>query len=82
MLALKQSQGNQYQFLVLEVKMGNNPELKDKVAEQIKSYVTHITKHFQGNKTCYEKNYSQIKFVGYLKTRIGMLLKLFQMFRE
>lgn len=37
LLALKQTQGSQYRFLVLEVKMGNNPELKDKVANQVSS---------------------------------------------
>ena len=64
LLALKQLQGNQYQFLVLEVKMGNNPELEEKVADQIKSYVSHITEHFQEYKTCYEKNYFQKKIWG------------------
>ena len=64
LLALKQVQGNQYQFLVLEVKMGNNPELEDKVADQIKSYVAHITERFKEYKTCYEKNYLQKKIWG------------------
>jgi len=64
LLALKQVQGNQYQFLVLEVKMGNNPELKDKVANQLNNYVNHITEHFKEYKSCYEKNYSQKKIWG------------------
>ena len=64
LLALKQLQGNQYQFLVLEAKMGNNSELEDKVADQIKSYVAHITEHFKEYKSCYEKNYSQKKIWG------------------
>ena len=64
LLALKQLQGNLYQFLVLEVKMGNNPELVNRVADQIKSYVAHITDHFKEYKSCYEKNYSQKKIWG------------------
>lgn len=64
LLALKQTQGNQYQFLVLEVKMGKNPELKAKVANQVSVYVNHITENFSAYKTCYEKHYSQKKKMG------------------
>lgn len=64
LLALKQVQGNQYQFLVLEVKMGNNPELKEKVADQINGYVAHLTEFFIQYKTCYETNYYQKKIWG------------------
>lgn len=63
LLALKQINGRQYQFLVLEIKLGNNPELKDKVAHQISTYVDHLTKHFSGYKSCYEKQYSQKKIM-------------------
>ena len=61
LLALTQKEENQYQFLVLEVKMGNNPELKDKVAQQLSTYVDHIDKHFSAYKICYEKHYLQKK---------------------
>lgn len=64
LLALKQTQRNQYQFLVLEIKMGNNPELKDKVASQVSVYVNHIDENFLAYKSCYEKHYSQKKMTG------------------
>lgn len=64
LLALKQTQGRQYQFLVLEVKMGNNLELKNKVARQLGTYVDHIDEHFLAYKSCYEKHYSQKKIMG------------------
>jgi hypothetical protein len=63
LLALKQKRKNQYQFLVLEVKMGNNPELKDKVARQLSVYVDHINENFLAYKSCYEKHYSQKKIM-------------------
>ena len=61
LLALKQLNGRQYQFLVLELKMGNNPELKDKVAHQLNTYVEHVSEYFQEYKVCYEKHYYQKK---------------------
>lgn len=64
LLALKQVQAAQYRFLVLEVKMGNNPELKDKVAKQVNDYVTHIEANFNDYKVCYEKQYQQKKAFG------------------
>lgn len=71
LLALKQQRGNQYHFLVLEVKMGNNPELKEDVAFQLKTYIDHITEHFEEYKSCYEKNYSQKRKLGLLKDNLG-----------
>jgi hypothetical protein len=67
LLALKQTQESQYQFLILEVKMGNNPELKDKVAHQLSTYVDHIDKNFLAYKSCYEKHYSQKKIMGIIE---------------
>lgn len=66
LLALRQTHGNQYKFLVLEVKMGNNPELKDKVANQVSAYVNHIDENFSAYKLCYEKHYSQKKKMGFI----------------
>lgn len=66
LLALRQQQGNKFRFLVLEAKMGNNPELKDEVANQLNSYITHISDHFVEYKSCYEKYYSQKKILGLL----------------
>ncbi len=64
LLALKQVQAAQYSFLILEVKMGNNPELKDKVAKQVDDYVTHITANFDDYKFCYETQYQQKRAFG------------------
>jgi hypothetical protein len=64
LLALKQVQENRYSFLVLEVKMGNNPELKSKVAEQIDKYIAHIEKYHADYGYCYEKQYQQKKKLG------------------
>jgi len=50
---------NEYSFCVIEVKLGNNPELEDKVASQLADYVTHIKKNYDDYKYCYEKQYEQ-----------------------
>jgi hypothetical protein len=70
LLALKQvKEGeNQYQFLVAEVKLGNNSELKFKVADQLKTYVDHIKCNFDNYKKCYEKHYEQKKKFGLFQT--------------
>ena len=52
---------NEYNFWVIEVKLGNNLELKDKVAIQLDGYVSHIGKNFDDYKDCYEKQYEQKK---------------------
>lgn len=64
LLALKQCQGNKYHFLLIEIKLGNNPELKNKVGAQLVRYVKHISKYFTEWKRCYEKYYLQIKQTG------------------
>ncbi len=64
LLALKQLDESRYSFLVLEVKMGNNPELKSKVAKQVNDYILHIRKHFAEYSYCYEKQYQQKKMLG------------------
>jgi len=55
---------NEYSFCVIEVKLGNNPELKDKVAIQLNEYISHIDKNFDDYKCCYEKQYEQKKDLG------------------
>ena len=66
LLALKQIKANTdvYQFLVCEVKLGNNSELKNNVASQLNGYVSHIDNNFQDYKKCYEKQYKQKKELG------------------
>ncbi|MBN2221699.1 MAG: hypothetical protein JW708_05770 [Vallitaleaceae bacterium] len=67
LLALRQHHGNTYQFVIIEVKMGNNPELKDSVARQLNGYVTHVEKYFPDYKMCYEKHYKQKKELELIK---------------
>lgn len=64
LLALKQIASDQYSFLVIEVKLGNNRELKNGVSTQLDSYTNHIEKHFNDYKTCYEKQFEQKRGMG------------------
>lgn len=61
LLALKQTNGNKYHFLVIEVKLGNSSDLKTKVGSQLQGYIDHINQNFADWKKCYEENYRQIK---------------------
>jgi len=64
LLALKQVEAENFQLLVCEVKLGNNPELKNKVASQLNDYLSHINNNFKAYKDCYEKQYAQKKALG------------------
>lgn len=64
LLALKQVKDNEYNFVILEVKLGNNKELAGKVANQLDAYVKHIDANFQDWKDSYEKTYSQMREAG------------------
>lgn len=64
LLALKKVDENKYKFQLLEVKLGNNNELKDAVAKQLEEYVNHVKEHFVEYKECYEKQYIQKKGLG------------------
>lgn len=61
LLALRQVEGNKFRFLVIEVKLGNNPELRGKVGEQLKIYVKHVESHFDAWKAGFEETYRQMK---------------------
>lgn len=61
LLALKQVEADNFQLLVCEVKLGNNPELKNKVASQLNDYLSHMNNNFKDYKDCYEKQYEQKK---------------------
>ena len=50
--------------MVCEVKLGNNKELKKKVAAQLNGYIIHIKKYFAEYKHCYEKQFQQKKEFG------------------
>ena len=66
LLALRQVEKNknEYSFCVIEVKLGNNPELEKEVAIQLDEYVSHIEKNFNDYKYCYEKQYEQKRDLG------------------
>jgi len=64
LLALTQKKDNDYQFCVIEVKLGNNPELKGAVSGQLKGYIDRISYNFEDYKKCYEKNFTQKQELG------------------
>ncbi len=66
LLALQQQSSGNYRFLVIEVKLGNNKELSGAVAQQIKTYVNLVEKHFSKFKETYEENYRQKRLLGVL----------------
>ena len=47
LLALRRIDKDRFQLLVIEVNLGNNPELCRKVADQVESYERHINQHFE-----------------------------------
>ena len=68
LLALKRIKANRYNFLIIEVKLGNNPELKSDVSTQLNGYLNHIEKHFTDYQVCYEKQFEQKKEIGLINT--------------
>lgn len=76
LLSLKRNDAGDYQFCVLEVKLGNNQELegaehnsnKKGVNRQLAEYVERIEDNFDDYKTCYEKNLEQ-------KAKLGLLTR-------
>lgn len=67
LLALKQIKGTEYHFLLLEVKLGKNPELKGQVKSQLEGYIKHVDSHFKEYKKCYEVHYTQKVGLGLIK---------------
>ncbi len=70
LLVLEQKQGNDYQFCIIEVKLGNNPELKGAVITQLRGYIDRITTNFPDYKECYERNLSQKQELGLLDSNM------------
>jgi hypothetical protein len=64
LLALTQKEANEYQFCVIEVKLGNNRQLKDGVIQQLAEYVDKITDNFKDYQECYKKNLKQKQELG------------------
>lgn len=66
LIALKNIGENKYRIVVIEVKLGNNGELKEAVYTQLKRYTEHVNKYFDCYKETYEKQYYQLKQLGLL----------------
>jgi hypothetical protein len=64
LLTLKQKQDNRFHFFVMELKLGNNPELRKEVGDQLLGYINHIKAHFPDWKASYEITYRQLKGLG------------------
>ena len=64
LLALVKQAGNNYQLCVIEVKLGNNPELKGDVIDQLKGYSHRIEQNFEAYKNCYDLNFRQKQELG------------------
>ncbi len=60
LLAAKRMEDGKYKMVILEVKRGDNKELKNDVAEQLKRYIDHVEKNYSDYKKCYEKRYKQM----------------------
>ncbi len=61
LLGLQHVKDNKFHFVVLEVKLGNNKELKSDVGIQLNDYINHIEKNFIDWKLNYEVVYKQLK---------------------
>ena len=71
LLALKRNSVNgPFHFLVIEVKLGWNPELQGKVGKQLSGYLGHIRSHIRDYIDCYKENYRQKKQLGLLCDRL------------
>jgi hypothetical protein len=64
LLALAKKRNNDYRFCIIEVKLGNNPELRDDVITQLKGYINRISENFEDYKKCYELNFRQKQELG------------------
>jgi len=65
LLALKRASADKpFHFLVIEVKLGRNPELHEKVGRQLNEYMDHIRKYIKDYVTCYKETYRQKKELG------------------
>lgn len=67
LLALKRASVDKpFHFVIIEVKLGKNPELHGKVGEQLNKYLRHIKtkEHMKDYVACYKENYRQKKELG------------------
>ena len=64
LLALAKKDKTDYQFCVIEVKLGNNSELKGEVIHQLKGYTDRIEQNFEAYRECYKINFRQKQELG------------------
>ena len=65
LLALKRDSANKpFHFVVIELKLGKNPELHGDVGDQLNKYVKHIKKFIEHYAECFKENYQQKKQLG------------------
>jgi hypothetical protein len=76
LLALRRIDKGKYRFVVLEVKLGNNTELKGKVVGQIEGYMSGIKKNIGNFQKCYENNYAQKKEIGLFPDYFPNIIKI------
>ncbi|RLC63433.1 MAG: hypothetical protein DRI01_05215 [Chloroflexi bacterium] len=53
-----------FRFLIIEMKLGRNPELSEKVGQQLSDYVRHVESYICDYIDCYKENYRQKKQMG------------------
>jgi hypothetical protein len=70
LLALAKKGNADYQFCIIEVKLGNNPELKVDVIKQLNGYKKRISDNFVNYKKCYEINLKQKQEMGLIENSI------------
>ena len=68
LLGLRRATDGTYRFVILELKLGKNPELSGKVADQLQFYVDHLRqkKVLAAYADCYEEVYRQKHLLGLL----------------
>jgi hypothetical protein len=71
LLALRRDSGDKpFHFQIIEVKLGRNKELLEKVGKQLNEYVKRVGEHIKDYAECYEKNYHQKKELGLFKPNL------------
>ena len=76
LLALLRGSTDKFHFQVIELKLGRNPELYEKVGWQLNKYVNHIRKYIGDYACCYEKNYRQKKELGLFPAELPTTIEI------
>lgn len=72
LLALVRKEKDDYQFCIIEVKLGNNPELRGDVNEQLEGYKKRISDNLDDYRKCYEINFRQKQELGLLREDLNI----------